>query len=152
MKTPRELLLNQHRDKLPKLDAIREQVIATEISQSQTADAANLNLPVRMLLAFWNELILPARRIWAGIAVVWCLIIVVNAAESVHARNQWLQVKGEVSELLAAWRQQQRLAQLSESASTTVPQSDKPRSRSANPPRQKQFDLCNPHPNHCIRV
>jgi hypothetical protein len=91
MKTPRKLLLAQHRAATPKLDAIRQSTVAAVcdrrsegvfgvVLRSQTA-------ATMLLQTFWHELILPTRRIWAGFATVWALIFIVNFAQRDNVNN-----------------------------------------------------------------
>jgi len=82
MKTPREILFDRHRNAESRLDAIRERVLVQELTAtgagtpSDDRDVAQLlaRLPVRI----WNELFWPCRRIWAGLAVAWLVIIAIN--------------------------------------------------------------------------
>ena len=75
MKTPREILLNRHQATTPKLNAIRQSIVATVCErQSQTADAT-------IFQTLWQELFLPSRRLWSGLATVWLLILTVNLAQ-----------------------------------------------------------------------
>jgi hypothetical protein len=64
MRTPREVLLNRHRNAEPKLNEIWQRIAA------RPAVA-----PYQLL---WRELILPCRRIWAGLACAWVAIAVLN--------------------------------------------------------------------------
>jgi hypothetical protein len=82
MKTPREILLNRHRSAAPKLDAVRETALAEAFTRTeQNADQpAEIRAPfaIRVAQVLWRELIFPCRRIWAGLAAVWMLILVLN--------------------------------------------------------------------------
>lgn len=79
MKTPREILLARHPSTEAKLDAIRQSAVAAACRasekdiqrQSQTAATS-------IWLTAWRELILPSRRIWAGLAATWAVILVIN--------------------------------------------------------------------------
>ena len=81
-KTPREILFERHRTAEGRLDAIRERVLIQELTAAGTGtahgsrDLAQLlaGLPVRI----WKELFWPCRRIWAGLAAAWLVIIVIN--------------------------------------------------------------------------
>jgi len=66
MKTARELLLNRHRSIEPKLDALRSKAVAALRNSATDAQirGARTSLPLRI----WQELILPARRLWLGMA------------------------------------------------------------------------------------
>jgi hypothetical protein len=72
MKTPREILLARHQDAEPKLDEVRARALA---SLSQPPQQAGESFALRMVLAFWRELILPCRRVWGGLAAAWVVII-----------------------------------------------------------------------------
>jgi hypothetical protein len=76
MKTPREILLEQHRPVESKLDAIRNEVVAQCREGRRVAVAKSVLTCLPLLL--WRELIFPSRRTWAGIAAAWVLILVVN--------------------------------------------------------------------------
>ncbi len=80
MKTPREIVLNRHQSAETPLDQIRRDVVA----ELRHEKAANCEPPflVAAGLKLWRELILPARRTWAGIAAVWMVIGVMNLAQS----------------------------------------------------------------------
>ena len=114
MKTPREVLLNRHRDIEPKLAkmwetiAVRLPVASEEVRGQETGaqqeicghgyyEAASRGLGFRQAQddrsvgarpavapyqLLWRELILPSRRIWAGVACVWLVIGVLNLASS----------------------------------------------------------------------
>ena len=82
MKTPREILLNRHRSAGPRLDAVREATLAkafpgTELNANQPVDI-RAPFAVRIAQVLWRELIFPCRRIWAGLAAVWMVILVMN--------------------------------------------------------------------------
>jgi hypothetical protein len=84
MKTPREILLERHRAAGPKLDAIR-QAVAGELSNKETkeqrGDFGLVSFCLGCLVAPWRELVLPSRRIWAGLAAVWVFILAVNISQ-----------------------------------------------------------------------
>ena len=85
MKTPRDILLAQHRAAGPKLDAVRRAGVATELNNQETKEQSWDQSLVAWLLrcpkTFWRELVLPSRRIWAGLAAVWFLIVAVNVSQ-----------------------------------------------------------------------
>ena len=76
MKTPREILLQRHQTADTQLDEVRREALAQ--LQPQTK-AHGEPLPIRVLLKIWFELIWPARRIWAGLATAWVLLLITNA-------------------------------------------------------------------------
>ena len=85
MKTPRDILLAQHRAAGPKLDAIRRAVMTKDLNNKVTKEPSGALNFVTLLLRcsnlFWRELILPSRRTWAGLAAVWLLIVAVNVLQ-----------------------------------------------------------------------
>ena len=68
MKTPRELLLEHHRPTEPKLDAIREQLLA-ELRQADHP---------QVTASFWDKLIMPLRWHLAGLTAIWIMIALLN--------------------------------------------------------------------------
>jgi hypothetical protein len=77
MKKPREILLHWHRAAEPRLDLMRSEVIA-QLEGAQGGSLGASQTSATILLSCWHELILPARRIWAGLAAVWLVIIALN--------------------------------------------------------------------------
>ena len=111
MRTPREILLEQHRSAAPKLDAIRRGVVEA------AADANRRKQPVRELtfaatlanavrLSF-QELIWPCRRIWTGLAAVWILILAANV--SLHEHSPAMAKSGPSSEMMMTLKDQQKI-------------------------------------------
>ncbi len=84
MKTPREILLNRHRSAGPKLDAVREAALAATFPDTarNAKQPADVRAPfaIRLAQVLWRELFLPCRGIWAGLAAVWLVILVLNQA------------------------------------------------------------------------
>ena len=78
MKTPRDLLFEHHRQVQPKLDAVRGKVSGR--LQQVPAPDPGLVRGTNVWLVLWRELVLPSRRVWAGIAASWVLILGVNFA------------------------------------------------------------------------
>jgi hypothetical protein len=79
MKTPREVLFHRHQAAEAKLDQIRREAVAQVLPAPTTPSES---LPLRALLTLWRELILPARRTWAGLAAAWILLLVANSQSS----------------------------------------------------------------------
>lgn len=103
MKTPRELLLNRHRAAAPRLDAIRESVLASVAREA--APPAPVDAAATCCLTLWRELFLPCRRIWSGLAAVWLVLIALNLAQHDFAsKNQLVAVPRVMS-----FRAQQKL-------------------------------------------
>jgi hypothetical protein len=103
MKTPREMLLEQHQAATAKLDQIRNAVVAGLTPQTAREPESPF------VLKLWRELIWPCRRTWAGLAAVWLAIAALNF---LHAdRNQVVTVKSTTtpSEMRLAFQEQRRV-------------------------------------------
>ena len=108
MKTPREVLLSQHRNVEPKLDRMWRATLRRGLRNG--ADATERVPPAKLL---WRELIWPCRRIWAGLACAWALIIAVDLASSEPAARATVKVAPPSREEMQALVEQRRmLAQL----------------------------------------
>src|ERR1039458_9445800 len=81
MKTPRDLLFAHHQTAVPKLEAIRREVVR-ELNNQETKEQSRFAAFVSLLLGgfktFCCELIFPCRRTWTGLAAVWLLLFIVN--------------------------------------------------------------------------
>jgi hypothetical protein len=99
MKTPREILLEQHRSAAPKLDAIRNDVLNAERRSAE----AHPN----WLVLCWRELIWPSRRIWTGLAVAWVLILAANI--SLSEQSPAIVKSGPSSEMMMSLKDQQKI-------------------------------------------
>jgi hypothetical protein len=130
MKTPREILLKRHEPANEKLDAIREQILVAECgrkTRNPKLETRNLGtLPLLVGLKLWRELIWPARRIWAGFAAVWLLLVAVNLADADHSATDQAGLKPLPAGSLATWEQQQQI--LAELIGQTEPhETDQPK-------------------------
>jgi len=106
MKTPREILLKHHQSVERKLDQMWPR-IATHPGVGLDGRAS------QVLLLLWRELILPSRRIWAGLACVWVVITVLNLASSEPTTQVASNARPPSREELRALVEQRRmLAQL----------------------------------------
>jgi len=74
LKTPRELLLARHANAQPKLDALRQRVVADHAGVGLTDAAARPGI----LAQLWMELFWSCRRAWLGLASAWALILILN--------------------------------------------------------------------------
>jgi len=136
MKTPREILLARHRAAGDKLDAIRQSVIAREVSGVAPLPRNSQSWWLRCLSIPWQELFLPSRRVWSALAAVWILIFVVNISQ----RDPINRVTGRPEHapaVMMSWQvQQQLMSQLLAERSTPVeadrPQNSPPRPRTQN--------------------
>jgi len=82
MKAPREILLKRHQLASRKLDTLRVEALSSVRSHRSQAARHDVGreraLPLRAVLAVWRELIWPCRKIWAGVAAAWLLILPIN--------------------------------------------------------------------------
>jgi len=113
MKTPRELLTERHRNMRPKLDAMRQKVI-TAMPSSGKVDAAHRRWSEdrsigAVLTKVWQQLIWPSRRAWAGMAVIW--LVVLGANVGMHGASRGTPSRGSTSsrDIAQALHEQQRL-------------------------------------------
>jgi hypothetical protein len=135
MKTPREILLQRHQSDETKLDAICREVVAEHVIAPQfqavkeTAPAFDLRVFARKL---WEELVLPCRRVWVGMAAVWMAILALNVASSGGAPQMAVaKMPPRNPEVMAALREQtqMRLQLLDQGASHAIrPLAPSPRS------------------------
>jgi hypothetical protein len=134
MRTPREILLSRHRSTEPKLDRMWTNDLSTELRSKATSGHENVFLATGWTLC--RELILPSRRIWAGLACAWVLIAVFNLASSEPTTKVVAQSRPRSSEEIHTLIEQQRmfaqlLGPLAEPTYTQKPASPGPRSECA---------------------
>lgn len=112
MKTPRDILLAQHRAAEPKLDAIRRAVVVAELNNQVTKEQGWAQNLVPWFLGcsnlIWSELIWPSRRIWAGLAAVWVVIAIVNVSQRDNSSPVMAQ-SAPSPQMMLSLRQQERL-------------------------------------------
>ncbi len=138
MKTPREILLAQHRAAEPRLEAIRQTAVATVCDCRTVAGNAPDRRPQAAAPAIfqilWRELILPSRRIWAALAAVWVLIIAANVSQRDHSTAATATASSAPA--MMSFRDQQKLLNelLADRAVPLV--ADKPKSLSPKPRTQ----------------
>jgi len=84
MKTPRDILFARHQAAAPKLDDIRCEVVR-QLNNKETKEQSQAPFFVAWFFCcldkIWQELFLPSRRVWSGLAAVWLLILAVNVAQ-----------------------------------------------------------------------
>jgi len=113
MKTPREILLKQHRSAVPKLDAIRRGVVnvAADVNRRkqpvrELTFAAVLTNAIRVL---FRELVWPCRRTWATLAAVWIALFIFNVLQRDKSELAARKLPPPSPEAIMAWRQQEKL-------------------------------------------
>lgn len=80
MKTPREVVLSHYRNVDSKLERMWPTMVAAcRPGPSASRECDRRGAPLQLV---WRELIWPCRRIWAGLACAWALIIATNLATS----------------------------------------------------------------------
>lgn len=106
MKTPREILFRRHDAADAKLDALRREVVAQlGVSPAPRREP----LPLHFALAIWRELILPARRIWAGLATTWILLLIANTQISHTPRATAAMQNNPPAELWQKFQEEKQL-------------------------------------------
>jgi hypothetical protein len=131
MKTPREILLERHQQANPKLDAIRKAIWAAECqpeTRSLKTEIRSANaLPLKIVFIVWRELIWPARRIWAGLAATWVLILLVNLDLMAGMARMTAASSPRSSDFIMALREQkQMIAELTEPPTPNLAEPPKP--------------------------
>ena len=86
MKTPRQILMEQHQNISARLDRVRQEVVAGLPANVQDRSRAENEPPGRESISFltkmWLELFVPARKIWVGLATVWVAVFIVSATST----------------------------------------------------------------------
>jgi hypothetical protein len=78
MKTPREILLARHENAAPKLDAIRRAAVEDLKINEQPGQNKFIAWFSSCSKNLYRELVFPSRRLWAGLAATWLLLLLVN--------------------------------------------------------------------------
>ena len=148
MKTPREIMLARHRAIEPRLDDIRQDVVAelnNKGSASRTAQKARsfsdslLDFSLRFPKAIWRELVLPSRWIWGGLAVIWLVLLAANFSMRDHSKIK-IAKSPPSPEVIMAFRQQQQL--LSELIGPDDPPAARPQKPySPRPASERRLEL-----------
>ena len=113
MKTPREILLKRHRTIESKLDRMWNESLAPTVAAVYNRRDSKHNVFLAASWVLWRELVLPSRRIWAGLACAWVLIVVLNLASAEPTAKVVSQSKPPSGDELRALIEQRRmLAQL----------------------------------------
>jgi hypothetical protein len=142
MKTPREILLARHRAAESELDAIRRAVVNdlnNKDAKAQSPSDGFVSVFLRCLSMPWRELILPSRRVWAGLAAVWLLIFIVNVSQ----RDTVSSVTGKPvssAPVMMSWQVQQRWMNELLTDRSAPPDADRPRNVTPRP-RTENFGM-----------
>lgn len=167
MKTPKQILLESHRDVEPQLDRLREDVLAAEFSATNRAQQVCAPTPSQnafcrgavllrprnraasfaaaLLQKLWLELIWPSRRAWAGLAAVWVGLAAVYLATQ-RPGNPKLPPPN--AQMVAAWvQEQQLLAQLLDHPQALSLSKGRPSSAHPEPARSEPVEPVEGPPN-----
>lgn len=108
MKTLRELILERHRNAEAMLMAIRGEDLAAAVGVSRSLRSRMEEGLFRIALQFWQEAVLPWRRAWVGMALVWLVLLAINLSSNGWSAF-WIRTEPPMTaENWAAWRQQRR--------------------------------------------
>jgi len=139
MKTPREILFARHQAAAPKLDPIRREVVRklnNQATKEQSFPAVFVSSLLGCSNKFWQELILPSRRVWTGLAVVWVLIFAVNFSQ----RDTVSSVSGKPvrsQAVMMSWQAQQRWMNELLADRSAPPEAERPKTFSPKPRTEK---------------
>jgi hypothetical protein len=106
MKTPKEILLAAHQALAPRLDQMREDVLAAELGGAGNVSTKRRNSFAAVPVKLWNELIWPSRRAWAGLAAVWVALAVVHFSQRGNEKET---SSNPDPQMLAEWDEQQKI-------------------------------------------
>ncbi len=117
MKTPRDILFARHQNAGPKLDAIRHEIVTAEFKSAGQASRLSPSEKMQkletgatpVLRLIWRELVWPSRRIWAGLAASWIVILVFNFSQRDPAERMARKSPPPSPEMILTFPQQQRL-------------------------------------------
>lgn len=124
MKPPGDILLKRHEPVEPKLDRMWNETLAPNLSRHE-------NLLLVVCWKLWRELIWPSRRIWAGLACAWAVIVILNIASSEPATRVTGKAEPMSPEKMQALIEQRRmLAQMIEPSPEPI---DKRKSNPSGP-------------------
>ena len=139
MKTPREILFQRYQAAVPKLDAVRQSVVAAaygrRASSDQTHERASRPAVTMICDALWRELVFPCRHIWTALAAVWALLVVINISQ----RDAVSSVTGKPVRspmVMMSWQVQQRWMNDLLADRSPVPVTDRPRNVAPKPHTQ----------------
>jgi hypothetical protein len=65
--------------------------------------------PIMAICEWWHDVIWPCRRIWAGLAAVWVVILAVNLSMRDNSQTMAMKSSPPSPEMIMAFQQQERL-------------------------------------------
>jgi anti-sigma factor RsiW len=111
--------------------------LAKAIAAAGKSESVRPLMPKIFIFECWRQLIWPSRRIWAGLAAVWILLLAANF--SLRDRSPAGAMASASPEMIMAWQQQERL--LAELIGPNEPRATAPAERSASPPDRPKPSL-----------
>ena len=134
MRTPREILLARHRAAEPKLDAIRRSAVAETFGPDASGKPCSGMVAwlLRCSTIPWRELVLPSRRLWAGLAAVWVVLAIIHLSQ----RDTVSSITGQPVHspaMMMSWQVQQRLMNEVLVDRVTPPDAERPRNAVPRP-------------------
>jgi hypothetical protein len=125
MKTPREILMARHQSASPKLDDLRKTVVGRLDDQTaKERSSLFVSLCLCCLKNMWRELILPSRRLWAGLAAIWLIIAAANV--SLHDHSSTAMASASPQVIMSLPQEERLLAELSGPGEPAVAEPQKP--------------------------
>ena len=120
MKTPREILFKRHQGAETRLDAIRENVVTEHLATNgeRARRTRSVLSPTFVIVKLWQELVWPCRRIWAGMAAAWLLVLVFHLATGEREKVVADHAPPPPDVAVALKEQRQMLAQLLDTGAT----------------------------------
>ena len=134
MNTPREILLEKHREADRRLAGIQAQVIGSSSRPAMKVQP----WPALVWQKLWDELVYPLRLAWGGLAAVWLVLCAVNLQMSDSRPMAVADARHEsATNVLMAWKEQEAvLAELTESPRHPV--ADRPRNLPPKPQSRRE--------------
>jgi hypothetical protein len=140
MKTPREVLLERHRQAGPELDRIRRETLAQLAGPTAGQVSATPRSPILAALQrAWMELIWPSRQAWTGLAVLWLIVTAANLEMKTTLPSAPGARPAAVRELAQGLQEQRRL--LSELLQTPKTPLAEPSRATPRPRSERQLNL-----------
>lgn len=107
MKTPRQVLLEEHASADLRLEEIQRKAMAAELEHRRKGESLRKRLASFAAL-FWSEIVRPAKPIWAGFGVAWLIVIAGNMPTWTAAPRVEKSARTAVYDMVA-WRDWQRV-------------------------------------------
>jgi hypothetical protein len=133
MKTPRQILLEQHQSAESRLERMQRDVIASSLkNRAQRLGVRPSSAALSSICQkLWAELVLPARRIWFTYAFIWVAIAAFYIANADHVTTRTAEMTNQ-TEAVANWKEQQIVLVELLKPTTTEP-ADRPKTQQMRP-------------------